>query len=130
LENVHFIEERTVQAGTILKRSDGILFFKQAPGRERITVEEIKEQYAVFMDIQKGERSPLLVIAAQLRRLDNEEKMYLSSTVQHFANKMGIVTNSPILIFIFNVLFFVSRPEIPSKVFRSEDEAVSWLKKN
>jgi hypothetical protein len=123
-----FITVRELSSGTIYKRTDGILVLREVPGRESVTIPELEEQLKVFLEIQKGEVSPILIVVDKLKKLDNEEKMFIMSTISQFANKTAMVTNSPIPTFIFNILFFLFRPSIPSKIFNNEEEAITWLK--
>jgi len=127
--NENFIEIRTLESGTIYKRADGILILRQVEGRNSVKLQELKNQLEAFLDIQKGELSPLIVVVSRLEKLENEEKMFLMSTITKFANKVCIVTNSPIPTFIFNIIFFLFRPTIPSRIFKTEKEAFEWSEK-
>ncbi|HEX8515266.1 MAG TPA: hypothetical protein VF868_03635 [Bacteroidia bacterium] len=117
-------------SGTIYKRTDGILVFRQIPGRDSVTLDELKEQLNAFLEIQKGEQTPLMVVAEKLKRLESEEKIFLSSTVDQFASKVAIVTTTPIPTFIFNIFLFLTRPAIPGRIFDSEKLAMEWLKRS
>jgi hypothetical protein len=130
IQTEDYIAIRSIESGTIYKRADGILVLRQVEGKDNVTIKDLKDQLEVFLDIQKGEKSPLVVVADRLKRLDNEEKMFLTSTVTQFANKIGIVANTPIPTFIFNVFLFLTRPSIPTKIFTTETEALEWLNQN
>jgi hypothetical protein len=127
-EDYIFIKE--LSSCTIYKRSDGILILRQPEGRDSVTIPEIEEQMEVFLDIQKGELSPLLVVVNKIKKLENEEKMLLMSSITKIANRVAMVTTNPMAIFIFNILIFLYRPPMPSKVFSKEQEASEWLKGN
>lgn len=129
IDESDFINVTVIGSGTIYKRRDGILIFKQASGRDSVTVAELEEQHEAFMNIQKGSRSPLVVIVEKLKKLDNEEKMFLASKIPLFADKFCIVTTSVIPTFIFNVFIFLNRPAIPGKIFHTVEEAIEWIKK-
>jgi hypothetical protein len=130
IQKEEFITVRSIDSGTIYKRMDGILIFRQIKGRDSVTLDELKEQLKVFLEIQKGELSPVLIVVDGLKKLDSEEKMFLTSTITQFASKIAIVTYTPVPTFIFNIFLFLSRPAIPSKMFSSEKEALEWLKLN
>lgn len=125
-----YITIRSIESGTIYKRPDGILVLRQVQGKDSVTLSELKDQLKTFLEIQNGDRSPLLVVVDRLKKLDNEEKMFLTSTLSQFASKVCIVTNTPVPTFIFNVFLFLSRPAIPSKIFTTEKEALEWLRQN
>ncbi|MCE3281013.1 MAG: hypothetical protein K0S44_3204 [Bacteroidetes bacterium] len=120
---------RTLSSGKIYKRTDGILVLRQMPDRDIVTVDELKEQLDTFIEIQKGEHSPLLVVVDKLKKLENDEKRFLISTIEKFASKVGVVAKTPIPAFIFNVLFYLSNSPVPCKVFNNEAEALAWLGK-
>ena len=125
-----YVTIRTVSSGKIYKRTDGILVLRQLPEKDNVTVLELKEQLEVFLEIQNGTLSPLLIVVERLKRLENEEKMFLTSTVTKFANKAAMVANSPIPVFLVNILLFIYRPAIPVKIFTNEAEALKWLQQN
>jgi hypothetical protein len=124
-----YILTRTLSSGKIYKRTDGILVLRQLPERDNVTVDELKEQLEAFIEIQKGEKSPLLVVVDKLKKLENEEKRFLMSSVEKFSSKVSLVTKSPIPTFIFNVMFYLSNSPVPCKVFNNEEDALIWLSK-
>jgi hypothetical protein len=124
-----YVEVRMLSSGTIYKTIEGLLIFRQISGKDHVTLDELNEQLVAFQEIQKGTFSPLMVVAEKLKKLDNEEKMFLVSTVSSFANKVAVVAPTPIPKFVFNILFFLSRPSIPCKVFDTETAAINWLNK-
>lgn len=118
-----------LSCSTIYKRSDGILVFRFKPGKQDVTMAEVKAQLNAFLEIQDGLQSPLLVIPNQLQQLDNEQKMYTNANISRFATKMCVLTDSPIPTFIFNIIFYLSPPPIPAKILKTESEAIAWLRK-
>jgi hypothetical protein len=125
-----FIEVRHVETGTIYKRTDGILVFRQSKNFDQVTIAQLQQQLDVFLEIQKGAFSPLIVVVNKLSKLENDEKIFLISSIAKFSNKVCVVANTPVPVFIFNILFFLSRPAVPSKVVKSEEEALKWIMEN
>lgn len=123
-----YVTIRTLSSGKIYKRTDGILVLRQIPGKEHVTVVELQDQLDVFMEIQKGDISPLMVVVNQLKKLENEEKRFLMSTIEKFAGKVCVVVKTPMPIFIFNILFYLSNSPVQRKIFNKEEEALIWLK--
>lgn len=117
-----------LDCSTIYKRRDGILVFRLVPEKTIVSLQEIKNQLKAFLEIQKGECSPLMVIVNQLQRLENDQKMYMMSHIEEFASRVCIVTDHPIPTFIFNIIFYISPLPIPAKIMRTEEEAIKWLK--
>ncbi|MDF2437682.1 MAG: hypothetical protein K0Q95_2058 [Bacteroidota bacterium] len=121
---------KTVSSGTIYKRKDGILVYRPDSAKDSVTVQELEEQHNAFLKIQKGERSPLMVIAGKLRKLEDNEKRFIVTMMPEFASKYCVVTNTYIPTFIFNIFIFLMRPPIPGKIFKTETEALEWLSKD
>jgi hypothetical protein len=115
-----------LDCSTIYKRTDGIVVF--VPKKSTYTLDEIKAQLKAFLEIQKGQRSPLLVIPSQLRKLEDDQKKFMNENISNFATKLCVLTNSPLPTFIFNVIFYLTPPPIPSKILKTEPEAIAWLK--
>jgi hypothetical protein len=118
-----------LSCSTIYKRKDGILVFRLLPGKTVVSLDEVKNQLQAFLKIQKGERSPLMTVVNQLQKLDNDQKMYMNAHVAEFASKFCIVTDSAIPTFIYNIIFYLSPPPVPSKILKTEEDAIEWLKK-
>jgi hypothetical protein len=122
----HTIE---LDCSIISKRSDGIVVFRFKPGKRTVNLLEAKAQLQAFLEIQQGERSPVLCVVNQLEKLESDEKAFMNANLVKFATCMCIVTDSPIPTFIFNIAFYLSPPPIPSKILKTEKDALIWLKK-
>jgi hypothetical protein len=117
-----------LESCTIYKRTDGILVYIIKPGMI-MKISDVKMQFAAFLKIQKGEHSPLLVKADDLRQLPPEVKDFMNATIADFATRLAILTNNPLPTFIYRIAFYLTPPPVPSQIFKSETEALEWLKK-
>ncbi|MDF2437683.1 MAG: hypothetical protein K0Q95_2059 [Bacteroidota bacterium] len=123
-----YVASVKLSCSTIYKRADGIIVF--APVKSHFTLDEIKAQLNGFLEIQKGEVSPLLVLPGKLQKLEDEQKKFMNANISRFASKLCILTNNPLPTFIFNIIFYLTPPPIPSRVLKTESEAIAWLKKD
>jgi hypothetical protein len=112
----------------IYKRTDDIIVYEIKPDKP-IILSDVKLHLAAFLEIQKGKRSPLIVYADNLKRLGPEEKAFMNATIAQFATKLAIMTTNPLPTFIYRIAFYLTPPPVPSQIFRSEKEAIEWLKK-
>jgi hypothetical protein len=122
-----YVSSVKLDCSTIYKRADGLIVF--VPKKPHFTLDEIKAQFKGFMEIQKGERSPLLVIPGRLQKLEDDQKKFMNENISKFASRMCVLTDSPLPTFIFNIIFYLTPPPIPSKIVKTESEAIAWLKK-
>jgi hypothetical protein len=96
---------------------------------QALSLSEVKRHLVAFLEIEKGNRSPLMVYADHLKRLGPEEKAFMNATISKFATKLAIVTNNPLPTFIYRIAFYLTPPPVPSQIFKSETKALEWLKK-
>jgi hypothetical protein len=113
---------------TIYKRTDGIVVYIIKPGIT-MKVKDVQHQLDAFLKIQNGELSPLLVKADDLRQLPTEVKDFMNATISEFATRLAILTNNPLPTFIYRIAFYLTPPPVPSQIFKSEKEALDWLRK-
>ncbi|MDF2438263.1 MAG: hypothetical protein K0Q95_2639 [Bacteroidota bacterium] len=111
----------------IYKRNDGVLVYEIKPDIP-LVLEDVKRHLAAFLEIEKGGRSPLIVYADHLKRLGPEEKAFMNATITQFATKLAIMTVNPLPTFIYRIAFYLTPPPVPSQIFKTEKEALEWLK--
>lgn len=107
--------------------SDGILRIKIAKNAE-LDIDESKELVEKLnFNNQKW------LVFADMRELKYQSKAsrdYLASEIatQH-AKAMALFANSSVSTFLGNLYILLSKPEIPTRLFTSEANAMKWLKK-
>lgn len=60
--------------------------------------------------------------------MDSEQRYYIQNKLPFFASKLAIIVDGSLSIFIYNILVYLNKPEIPIKVFKNFNEAYNWLK--
>lgn len=112
-----------------LELKDGILFIIY---KGHITYKMAKEVVENRLQIANGKRLPILVKgtgANRVNNIDKEARDFLSSSAGLQGVKAGAIVSSSVFeSFLGNFFIKVSRPEIPSKLFTNEQEALKWLK--
>lgn len=125
---IHNIQEETCSIGNIILRSDKILMFKPFDGITTCNLEELKEMYAIYMDITKGIPHLYYTDNTNIKNFGSEERIYISTNFHHFASASAIKENSAVVRFITHSMIYLNRPKIPLKMFKTEEDAVIWLK--
>ncbi len=115
----------------IKKLSNGIIFFKHLEGVKKLQMHDFVENYDGILSLQKGSISPLLGNVTNIEKVGNDAKAFMTKSLPNVSNALAFVnenTNS-ITTFTINTYLYLHRPQIPTKVFSSEDKAIEWLLK-
>ncbi len=84
---------------------------------------------AAYRKISKGKRLPLLIDTKTMKSLSREARVYFASEeAAACASAAGIVVGSPVSKVLGNFYLGLGSPKLPSRLFTSEDEALTWLK--
>lgn len=128
LKAIKNIQERKCSVGTIAIRSDKVLTFIPFDSVTTCNLDELKEMYETFMEITNC--TPYLYYSdnTNMKGLGREERVYISSKVHHFAYAMAMKENSAVVRFITHSMLYLNKPQIPIKMFKTEVNAINWLK--
>lgn len=122
------IKEVSCKAGMITLRSDHILMFHPHDGITTCHISDLKEMYEIFMDLTNGIPHLYLSDNTNVKTFGAEERIYVSANFHHFASACAIKENSAIVRFITHTIIHFNKPQIPMKMFKTEQEGVNWLK--
>ncbi len=125
--DISIVEQVTCSTGDITLRSDKILMLKPFDHITTVNVKELKEMYAIFMELTKGEPHLYYSDNTNLKSFGTEERVYVSANFHHFALACAIKENSAIVRFITHSMVYLNKPQIPIKMFKTEANAVDWL---
>ena len=119
------IEHRT---GTI-SLEDDIYFYCIRDGTE-ISLEDAQELVALGSELTKGRRVGALVDARVHFNDTNDSRKYFAehTLTQQFA-AVAIITSSLAQRLIVNFYINFNRPNVPTRMFGNEAEAMKWLRK-
>lgn len=116
--------------GTLSLRSDGILTFEPTDGISTLSLDDLKTMLATFKEFSCNTPLPFFSNNRNMRSLGAEEKEFVGKNIHLFASKSAITENSPIVRFIMYMIIYFYTPPIPMKMFKTEEEAIKWLKQN
>jgi hypothetical protein len=126
--NIHIIRKEKCSIGDIILRSDKILILKPDEDRTTATIEELKEQYEIFMDITNGIPHLFYSDNSNMKSFGTEERVFVSNNFHHFASACAIKENSAITRYITHSFLYLNKSKVPIKMFKTEETAISWLK--
>ena len=103
---------------------DGIARVRWAP-QSQITLTEAHNSDAALVKLQGGKACPLLVDITNVVTLEREARNYYAKTPTVTA--IALVGSSILAIMLANFFIKISSPTRPTRLFRTETQALEWL---
>jgi len=125
---VEVLKQVKWSVGDILLRSDKIIMFKPFEHVTTCTLVDLKEMYFIFMDLTKGVPHLFYSDNSNIKSFGAEDRAYISETFHHFAIASAIKENSAVVRFITHSIIYLNKPKIALKMFKTENDAMNWLK--
>jgi hypothetical protein len=123
---VPVVEIRT-QSSVYVRRADGIVVQTPIEGTTQ-TLDDAKENVTTFQMLTEGRQTPLLVDGRpSYRQKPGVREYYASPAAAKNLAAMALLIGSSSGRFLFNLFLALSRPSTPTRVFTSEQEAITWL---
>lgn len=107
---------------------NGILFGYYKPNLH-ITLEIAQYIVNTRLDYQPNIILPCVVNATTLEDVSREAREYFAKKGNYNLAAMSILSNSIISRVVGNFYLKVSQPNIPTKLFKTEKDAIKWLEK-
>ncbi|HEY3233030.1 MAG TPA: hypothetical protein VGJ87_27610 [Roseiflexaceae bacterium] len=115
------------RTGTIWLDADGILRVRALPGVED-TLDDAKQNIVVCAKLVAGKRRPVLIDMRALKTQSREVRSYYTGPEAMNLNlAIAILVDSPMSRVIGNFFLGFSKTDWPTKLFKSEVEALAWL---
>lgn len=95
--------------------------------RINISIATAKKYVAKRLSISKGRHYPILTDLRNISGSDKEARKYLSQEGSVFITATALLTNNYFESIIGNFYIGVSNPNIPTRMFTSEKDALKWL---
>ena len=108
--------------------ADGICRVIVLPGVE-ITLEVIQVMLAAQAVVSRGEKTPVLVDVREIKFMTRAAREHIAGEEgQKRHPAAALLIDSPIGRALGNFFLRVNKPHYPTRLFTSEDEAITWLK--
>jgi hypothetical protein len=120
----------TTRTARISLDSDGIVHVFYLSHSE-VDVDDKKEHHAAFAELTGGVKHPFLIRAGDHVSFTREARNYGSRMEEHQPFlAFALVATTAAYQLMANFYFQFHKPAMPYKVFRSDEEAMKWLKEN
>jgi hypothetical protein len=121
-------EAITTKISKVWLGEDGIARIIHVPGAE-VTLEDAQETMAAYRKLNEGKRRPLFVDTKTMKSLAREARHYYASEeAARVASAVAIIVGTPVSRVLGNFYLGLSNPHLPSRLFSSEEEALTWLR--
>lgn len=106
---------------------DRIVYGRFHDGAE-VTLSDAKENIAVTARLTRGRRALLMIDLRPCRSQSSEARNYFAGPeATQVSLAVALIIGSPISRVIGNFFLGFNRPEVPTRLFTSENEAEGWL---
>jgi hypothetical protein len=127
-KEIKILEQVKCNAGVITLREDEILTFHPHENVITCTLDDLKEMYTIFMKLTNGIPHLYFSDNTNAKSMGSKERVYISSHFHHFACACAIKETSAIARYITHTMIYLNKPQIPLKMFKTEEESMNWLK--
>lgn len=94
-----------------------------------IDLEAAKESVATGRQLAQGRKRPVMVVFGKVRSLSREARAYFAGEeTSLYTSAIALVIESQISKIIGNFMIGLNKTVYPTKLFTSEEEALSWLR--
>ncbi len=107
-------------------RQDGILHNVDTPGLDH-SLADAEENVAAYARIFGGVRRPLLVDMTGVKAISREARACYASQTHPYICAVALVVGSPLSRMIGNFFLGLNRTAQPTRLFRTADDATTWL---
>lgn len=120
-------KEENVRVGKVFLGEDGIVRMIQVPELD-LTLEDAQECVEALLKVRQGKRHPLLIDARRMRSISRDARQYFASDeVSKLSLAFAMIVDTPLSRILANFYMGLNKPQLPSRLFASEAEAVEWL---
>jgi len=122
------LEQKKSETSILNLRIDKIITLEPKENITEQTLNSMENEFEIFKIWAKNEKLGFLVDSRRIKKFDSELRVFVQKNVSHFANKYAIIISSGISSFLANIFIHINRPNIPTKIFTTKEDAIRWLK--
>lgn len=128
--NVSIIKSVPFEYGTIELRSDNIITYHPSMQVDKFTVPHLKKMLPIILELADGKTVPYFSHNINLKSMDGDAKAYIIEHMPKFAKAFAMTEKSAVTRFMTHSMLSLWKPPFPVKMFKTEVEAIEWLKQN
>jgi hypothetical protein len=120
-------DQKTSDVGIISLRKDGIITFEPKKGKTAHTIEAMCYEIEIFKIWAGDKKLPFLSDNRNLKNFENDIRVYAQNNLPIFCNRFALIVNSGISSFLTNMFIYINKSGVPTKAFKTKEEAIKWL---
>lgn len=117
-----------MELGKVELREDGILRFIASSNLQTINLYQLEELLKVFIEMVDGKPRPFYTDNGKMQKLGHRERQFIGNNLHLFASASAIKETSGGIRLISGAINHLFPPKVVMRMFKSEDEAIAWLK--
>lgn len=108
---------------------DDVLYFLPFERITNFNLIQIEEIYQTVLFLTENKPAPLFVDLKTHIRLTSDEKSLVASKLSSCITSCAIKENNVLIRYVVHAFNYIYNPIIPIKMFKTEVDALEWLKK-
>ena len=108
-----------------LEIKEGVLYFKYKD--VKLDVHGAKQVVRDRLDFQQGDVYPIFCDCRDFKGVDKNARDYLAKEGSSMATTVALFNTSTMHNMIINFYLKISKPEVPTKAFSNEEQAIEFL---
>jgi hypothetical protein len=125
MESTHY----TTSVSEIWMDVEGIMHVQFARGVV-LSLPDMEEAYKLFRElgIGPGQRKGRQLLSGGPFTINKEARAFAGKSGKDYFTAAAMVTDSMLMRMVINLFNAIQKHEVPFKLFRTEEEAVAWLR--
>lgn len=121
------MQQVITRAIEITLEDDGILRARVFEGAH-LTLRDMEEHYAFTKRMTGGQKVPVLIDARSEFTITDEARAYAAQEATEVRLATAFIIRSAAMRVFYNLYVQINKPQVPTRMFSSEERAVQWLK--
>lgn len=128
LSNVEIVDTIVLDFAIVHLRNDGVVVFRANENVLTLSRNDLQQVTEAIIKLTNNKPSPLYVDLYNHIKLTDDEKNFLVTNLSLAITACAIKEDNIMIRFVIHTFNYLYRPQTPIKMFKTEEEAVVWLK--
>lgn len=128
LSNVEIVDTIVLDFAIVRLRNDGVVVFRANENVLTLSRNDLQQVTEAIIKLTNNKPSPLYVDLYNHIKLTDDEKNFLVTNLSLAITACAIKEDNIMIRFVVHTFNYLYRPQTPIKMFKTEEEAIGWLK--
>lgn len=128
LSNVEIVDTIVLDFAIVYLRNDGVVVFRANENVVNLSIPKLQLILESIIKLTNNKPAPLFVDLHNHIKLTDQEKNFLVNNLSLAITACAILEDNTMIRFVVHTFNYLYRPQTPIKMFKTEEEAVVWLK--